>query len=69
MDIVLDYEEKPELAEYREFLDLDYEISKPVILKGEPVKLELIHFLDCVSNRSASMSDGHNGFENLKLVV
>lgn len=69
VDIVSDYKEKPELVGYREFLDFDYEISKPVIRKGEPLKLELSHFLDCVSNRSTPMSDGRNGFENLKLVI
>jgi UDP-N-acetylglucosamine 3-dehydrogenase len=69
VEIVSDYKEKPELAGYQEFLDFDYEISKPVIRKVEPLKLELNHFLDCVSNRSASISDGSNGLENLRLVI
>ena len=69
VEIVSDYKERPELVGYREFLDFDYEISKPVIRKGEPLKLELNHFLDSVSNRSAPISDGSNGLENLKLVI
>lgn len=69
VDIVSDYQEKPELAGYRDFLDFEYEISKPVIRKEEPLKLELNHFLDCVSSRSTPMSDGPNGLENLKLVI
>jgi UDP-N-acetylglucosamine 3-dehydrogenase len=69
VEIVSDYKEKPELEGYQEFLDFDYEISKPVIRKGEPLKFELAHFLDCVSNRSIPISDGSNGLENLKLVI
>ena len=69
VEIISGYKEKPELAGYQEFLDFDYEISKPVIRKGEPLKLELNHFLDCVSSRSAPISDGSNGLENLKLVI
>ena len=69
VEIVSHYTQKPELSAYRDFLDLDYEISKPAIKKEEPLRLELNHFLDCVMNRSTPSSDGLNGLENLKVVV
>jgi len=69
VEIISGYKEKPELAGYRDFLDFEYEITKPVIRKAEPLRLELSHFLDCVSNRTAPSSDGLNGLENLRLVI
>ncbi len=69
VDIISDYKEKPEFAGYNDFLDFDYEITKPVIRKAEPLRLELDHFLDCVSNRTTPSSDGPNGLENLRLVL
>ena len=69
VDIVSDYKEKPEFAGYHDFLDFEYEITKPVIRKGEPLNLELSHFLGCVTSRAASTSDGLNGLENLRVVI
>jgi len=69
VEIISDYKEKPEFAGYRDFLDFEYEITKPGIRKGEPLRLELDHFLDCVSSRAAPASDGQNGLENLRLVI
>ena len=69
VDIVSNYKEKPELAGYLDFLDFEYEHTKPAIRKAEPLRLELSHFIHCVSNRSPSMSDGPNGLENLKVVL
>ncbi len=69
VEIISDYKEKPELEGYREFLDFDYETSRPSIRKSEPLRLELNHFLGCVAKRTRPISDGTNGLENLRVVA
>ena len=69
VDIISGYRDDSEFRGYANFLSLEYEIAKPVIKKEEPLKVELGHFLDCVSNHSTPSSDGTNGLENLKLVI
>jgi len=36
--------------------------------KGEPLRLELSHFIDCVENRNAPRTDGHEGLRVLKVL-
>jgi UDP-N-acetylglucosamine 3-dehydrogenase len=69
VDIISGYKDDSEFRGYANFLSLEYEISKPIIKKEEPLKVELSHFLECVSNHSTPSSDGTNGLENLKLVI
>lgn len=35
---------------------------------GEPLKLELQHFIDCVKNRQRPISDGQNGLDVMKVM-
>lgn len=49
-------------------LQLEYEVLKPSIRKEEPLKVELNHFLECISKDRKPISDGRNGLENLKII-
>ena len=69
VEIISDYKAKPKFAGYHDFLDFEYDITKPGIRKGEPLRLELEHFIDCVSSRTTPSTDGRNGLENLRLVI
>ena len=35
---------------------------------GQPLKLELEHFIDCVKTRATPISDGHNGLEVVRVM-
>jgi UDP-2-acetamido-3-amino-2,3-dideoxy-glucuronate N-acetyltransferase len=35
---------------------------------GEPLKLECLHFLDCIEKRKTPLTDGHNGLRVLKVL-
>ncbi|MCM8778383.1 MAG: Gfo/Idh/MocA family oxidoreductase [Candidatus Omnitrophica bacterium] len=46
----------------------DGEVTIPKVNMQEPLKIECQHFVDCINNDEASLSDGCNGLENLKIL-
>ncbi len=42
-------------------------IGRPYIPKNEPLKLELEHFLDCISSNKSPLTDGLEGMKNLEV--
>jgi len=63
VDTKLDYET------YGEYLNLRIgDITIPQIPGGEPLRLECIHFLQCVQNRSCPRSDGYDGLRVLSVL-
>lgn len=54
---------------YGEYISLRFgDIHIPRIIGGEPLREECQHFLDCIANRSAPLSDGVNGLQVLKVL-
>ena len=44
------------------------DVTIPPVENTEPLKLECLHFLDCVKNRKRPISDGENGLWVIKVV-
>ena len=42
-------------------------VISPYIQKKEPLKLELKHFLECISTKNVPLTDGHEGLMNLEV--
>lgn len=44
------------------------DITIPRLRQEEPLKVELSHFLDCITNGKKPLSDGENGYQVVKIV-
>lgn len=44
------------------------DIHIPKIENTEPLKNEVVHFLDCIINRKTPITDGYNGLEVIKII-
>ncbi len=54
---------------FAEYLGLRFgDITVPYIKVGEPLRLECLHFLDCVKNRKRPLSDGHDGLRVVRVL-
>lgn len=54
---------------FAEYLGLRFgDITVPYIKVGEPLRLECMHFLDCVKNRKQPLSDGHDGLRVVRVL-
>lgn len=54
--------EKPEFESYGEYINLRFgDVLIPRIPNDEPLKLECEHFIECVVERKAPLSDGRSG--------
>jgi predicted dehydrogenase len=63
IDARLDY------ATYGEYLNLRVgDITLPHVPGGEPLRLECMHFLECVRNRTRPRSDGRDGLKVLSVL-
>ena len=62
----------PEAIEYDtygEYLHLRYgDVQIPWVKAGEPLKVETGHFIDCVKERKAPLTDGRNGLMVVKVL-
>lgn len=47
----------------------DGRTSSPLVLQREPLKVECLHFIDCVRKGSSPLADGKDGFYVLKAMV
>lgn len=54
---------------YAEYVGLRFgDILIPYIKVGEPLRLECLHFLDCVKTRRTPVSDGYDGLRVVKVL-
>ena len=44
------------------------DITIPHIKMGEPLRVECLHFLECVRDRKAALSDGRDGLRVVKVL-
>jgi predicted dehydrogenase len=54
---------------FAEYIGLRFgDITVPYIKVGEPLRLECLHFLDCVQNRKQPLSDGYDGLRVVQVL-
>jgi predicted dehydrogenase len=54
---------------FAEYMGLRFgDIIVPYIKVGEPLRLECLHFLDCVTNRKQPLSDGRDGLRVVRVL-
>jgi predicted dehydrogenase len=54
---------------FAEYVGLRFgDIVMPYIKAGEPLRIESLHFIDCVKNRKAPVSDGRDGLRVVKVL-
>jgi len=61
--------ENLEYDSYGEYLRLRYgDVQIPWVKSGEPLQVECAHFIDCVRERKAPLTDGRNGLMVVKIL-
>ena len=54
---------------FAEYVGLRFgDITIPYVKTGEPLRIECLHFIDCVENRKQPRSDGHDGIRVIKVL-
>ncbi len=54
---------------FAEYVGLRFgDITIPYVKTGEPLRIECLHFIDCVENRKQPLSDGHDGVRVVKVL-
>ena len=48
--------------------DNEKSFYSPFVDKRSPLEFQCLHFLDCFRNRKRPLSDGHNGYVNVKIL-
>jgi predicted dehydrogenase len=60
---------KTDYDSFAEYVGLRFgDIVIPYVKVGEPLRLECLHFLECVRNRSAPRSDGEDGLRVIRVL-
>lgn len=62
---------KQDYDSFEEFqmITRDGKATIPRIKKGEPLKIECAHFIDCITKNKTLLSDGEDGLEVLKILL
>ena len=54
---------------FAEYIGLRFgDITIPHVKMGEPLRIECLHFIDCVSNRKQPLSDGRDGLRVVQIL-
>ena len=54
---------------FAEYVTLRFgDVLIPYVKVGEPLRLECLHFLDCIKTRKSAKSDGHDGLRVIKVL-
>jgi len=54
---------------FAEYVTLRFgDVVIPYVKVGEPLRLECLHFLDCIKTRKSAKSDGHDGLRVIKVL-
>ncbi|MGQ0430504.1 MAG: Gfo/Idh/MocA family protein [Gammaproteobacteria bacterium] len=59
----------PDYGSYAEYVSLRFgDITMPYIKMSEPLRIECLHFLDCIRERKAPVSDGYDGLRVVQVL-
>jgi predicted dehydrogenase len=59
----------PDYGSYAEYISLRFgDITMPYIKMSEPLRLECLHFLDCIRERKTPLSDGYDGLRVVQVL-
>ncbi len=59
----------PDYGSFAEYVSLRFgDITMPYIKMSEPLRIECLHFLDCIRERKAPISDGYDGLRVVQVL-
>jgi predicted dehydrogenase len=63
------YDRPPEFTEYAEYLTLrDGDVHIPQLAMQEPLRLQLLHFLECIQDERAPLTDLESGVRVVRIL-